>query len=655
MRKNCPHCFDQRKAYKLGLRRTMLIIASFVLIWQVSCVPSVTTPGLVGPKVTLIPTSAVMPEITATMRATAAQTSTASSTLPATTPTQKWPLAIVSQIPDQVGRYELLELEIQSEIVPVNPFDPEELDIRATFISPSGKTMDVGAFWYQEYNATGRSRVGEPGWRVRFTPTEIGNWTAIARIPSRKLESPPVRFTVVVTDRHGFVRIHTTNPRYFALDDGSFFFPIGLNMAWWSGAGDSLTDYRKWMKTFAANGGNTIRVWMAEWSFGLEWNDTPLGDYENRLQRAWYLDQIFNMAEERDMYVLLVLLNCADFNYWQTKGWDGNPYNAANGGPLALPSMFVKDPTARAFLKKRLNYIVNRWGYSPRLLAWEWWNEVNLAPFSDKTLIPWLQEMTAYLRIRDINRHLVTNSYAISDTSPTWRLPEMDIIQKHEYAHQEQTTNKDLAERVTADLATLVGGAPAKPALLGEFGYGTEGYGKDIDKTGIYLHNGIWSTTFAGYAGSGMYWYWDVYVEEYSSWHHFLGLNRFLKGVELSQYQPFSPLIINGPGGKPGQAVGLGLHGDDVLIWLRSKAYTVQAVEAAMKKPGSPSLYTPPVIEGQVLTLRDMQPGTYTVQWFDPQYAKWLESTEVTANGGRITFLIPDFQYDLAARIVLNP
>ena len=470
------------------------------------------------------------------------------------------------------------------------------------------------------------------------------------------MDSGAVGFRVIESDNPGFVRVHPFNPRYFAFDDGSFFFPIGLNIGWWSGAGDGLTDYKKWRAPFAANGGNTVRVWMAEWSFGIEWNDTPLGDYTNRLRRAWLLDQIFAMAKERDVYVLLVLLNCADYNDWQTNGWNGNPYNAARGGPLESPELFVTDPTARALLQRRLNYIVNRWGYSPRLLAWEWWNEVNLAPFTDETLIPWLKEMTAYLRGLDVNQHLLTNSYAIRDLSPIWSLPELDIIQKHEYAHQVDSTDRDLAGRAAADLTRLASSAPAKPILIGEFGYGTECTGFDVDKTGIHLHNGIWATTFVGYAGSGMYWFWDCYVEPYRAWHHFRGLDRFLADVDLTRYQPFSPLEIAGPGGEPGQAVGLGLRGDDLLIWLRSNGYTVQASEAAWQEAGSPRdfAYNPPLIEGQLLVLRDVGDGEYTVHWYDPQSGAWRDPVEATAQGDSLTIPIPDLRRGLAAEIVPN-
>jgi hypothetical protein len=208
-----------------------------------------------------------------------------------------------------------------------------------------------------------------------------------------------------------------------------------------------------------------------------------------------------------------------------------------------------------------------------------------------------------------------------------------DIIQKHEYAHQIGSTDRDLAERAADDFARLAASAPPKPILLGEFGYGTEGFFNDVDRTGIHLHNGIWATTFVGYAGSGMYWFWDVYVDLYRSWYHFRGLDRFLTDVDLTRYEPFSPLEITAPGGRPGQAVGLGLRGDDVLIWLRSNGYTVQAAEAAWAAAGSPSgLPTFPAGRGQVLTLGHER-REYTVHWFDPQTGTWLDQSRRPRKG----------------------
>jgi hypothetical protein len=393
---------------------------------------------------------------------------------------------------------------------------------------------------------------------------------------------------------------------------------------------------------------------MADWSFGLEWNDTGLGDYTRRMGKAWLLDEIFRMAEERGLYIVLVLLNCADFNNWQTNGWAGNPYNAARGGPLERPDQFTTDPQARAFLQRKLDYIVDRWGYSPNLLAWEWWNEVNLTPIPDEALIPWLQDMTAYLRERDVNRHLTTNSYAIKYLSPVWQLPELDIIQRHEYATQVNTDDRDLAGRAAYDYRLLAESAPPKPILLGEFGYGVEATPDDIERTGIHLHNGLWSTSFVGYAGTGMYWYWDVYIDAYRQWHQFAPIQRFLTDEDLTQYVPVSPLAITDTQGRPAPADGLGLRGERTLVWMRSDSYTVDASVAAWTQAGSPRAfaYSPPALEGLVLTLEDMHDGPYLVRWYDPQRGKWLEEVKAEAHDGVLSVPVPSFRRDLAAKVI---
>lgn len=556
----------------------------------------------------------------------------------------------------ELALYSKLELDIETDISTSNPFDPNLLDIQVRFAAPSGREMDVGAFWYQDFDPGARRPRGEPGWKVRFTPTEVGSWTATARIEAVDLQSGPVEFRVVDSFRPGFVRIHPDDPRYFAFDSGEFFFPIGLNMGWWGGSSDALTDYGRWLAAFDANGGNTIRVWMDPLSFSIEWRDTPLGDYSRRLDEAWLLDQLFRMAESRDMYIILVLLTHCQYSEWVTCVWEDNPYNATRGGPLASPEQFATDPTARALFRQRLNYIVNRWGYSPNLLAWEWWNEVNLTAISDEALVPWLQEMTAYLRQRDVNQHLTTNSYAIRALSPVWELPELDIVQRHEYADQIQSPDRDLAQRARALYLEQAVHYPDKPILLGEFGYSAANDGDSVERTGIHLHNGLWATAFSGFAGSGMYWWWDVYVESNNLWHHFKALDRFLEGEDLTHYQPFSPLLITAKAGASARAVGLGLRGEDLLFWVRSQDYTVQSSVAARQVGASgPFDYEPPPVEDHVLILDDMANGDYTVRWFDPQTGRWLGQSTAAARSDRLTVPIPTFVRDLAGKITGTP
>jgi hypothetical protein len=151
---------------RVHLRRAWFVIATFVMLWLLSCQPSGTTFVPLSPEVELAPAVTSVPAAIATDRGTATE--------------QVGPLAIAPLMQDEVGCFDLLELEIEIEtnIAMVNLFDPNELDIRVEFTSTSGKIVEVGAFWYQEFDATGRRCVGEPDWKVRFAPTEPGAWTA---------------------------------------------------------------------------------------------------------------------------------------------------------------------------------------------------------------------------------------------------------------------------------------------------------------------------------------------------------------------------------------------------------------------------------------------------------------------------------------------
>jgi hypothetical protein len=558
-------------------------------------------------------------------------------------------LEIVPVTQESIERTGKLELALKTDLQAENPYNADEIDLRVIFTAPSGKQSDVGVFWYQDYDLKTHQLKGEPGWRARFTPDEAGEWTAVAYTVNPGLRSETYAFSVSESSRPGFIRINADNPRYLAYDNGDTFFPIGLNMGWWCGTCDPIETYDRWLKVFSANGGNTIRVWMAAWSFGIEWKDTGLGNYDHRLYEAWLLDQLFNMADQYNVKMILVLMNHGPLSLFTNTEWKDNPYNIALGGPLSMPGQFVTDPTAISYYQRRLNYIINRWGYSPDILAWEWFNEVDLTDISDQDLVPWIQQMSAYLQQRDVNHHLTTSSYAMWKNSPIWQIPDLDIVQKHEYS------GNDLAGRAIQELQLMEQTIPLKPILMGEFAYSAANKGEDVETTGIHLHNGLWATTFSGYAGSGMYWWWDNYVEANNLWYHFKGLNSFLDGVNLAEYQPFSFLEITAADGSPAAVDGMGLKGDSTLVWLRSDAYTTQASITA-RAGGVGSLnYQPPLVENLVLALDDVDDGEYAVQWYDPQRARWLETTVVTSRGNNLAITIPAFHDDLAAKITRTP
>jgi hypothetical protein len=561
-------------------------------------------------------------------------------------------LEIIPANTKQLARYGTLELSLHTDLQAENPYDADEIDLRVVLQAPSGEESDVGAFWYQDYDLQTHQQVGEPSWRVRFTPDEAGEWTAIAYTLNPGLRSEIYSFSVGESSKPGFMRINPNNPRYLAFDNGDSFFPIGLNMGWWCGTCDPIETYSRWLKIFSANGGNTIRIWMAAWSFGIEWKDTGLGNYDHRQYEAWLLDQLLHLADQYDVKIILVLMNHGPLSLYTNTEWKDNPYNAALGGPLTSPGEFVTDPTAISYYQRRLNYIINRWSYSPAILAWEWFNEVDLTMISEQELAPWIQQMTAFLQQRDVNHHLTTSSYAMWENSPIWQLPELDIVQKHEYSGYNSMGEHDLAGRAAQDLQLMEQTIPVKPVLMGEFGYSAANYGEDVETTGIHLHNGLWATTFSGYAGSGMYWWWDNYVEANHLWYHFKGLSSFLQGENLADYQPFSLLDINTASGSTAEVDGIGLKGEKILVWLRSDAYTTQA-SIATRAGGEGSLaYQPPLVENLLLRLRNVEDGEYSIQWYDPQRAIWLEAEVVNAQDSTLSITVPAFRDDLAAKII---
>ncbi|MEZ4862881.1 MAG: DUF5060 domain-containing protein [Caldilineaceae bacterium] len=544
--------------------------------------------------------------------------------------------------PAMVAQYGLLELPITTDITVANPYDPDQIDLRVHFTGPHGQVLTVPAFWMQPYDLATQLPRGKPGWRVRFTPNMPGEWQAQAELAIPAQQSPPIHFTVTPTANPGFVRIHPTNPNYFAFDDGSFYFPIGLNLGWSTGA--VLADYTRWLDRLSANGGNIARVWMAPWSFTIEWQETGLGDYTARMQQAWLLDQIFHLAEERGVYIMLTLINHGQFSTSVNPEWADNPYNAANGGPCPNPIAFVTDPTAKEFFKRRLRYIAARWAYSPNLLAWEWWNEVNWTGIGDQDLGPWIREMTPVLQAFDPYDHLITNSYANGTRTQIWGLPEIDFSQQHDY------TGGDLNQTLADDLRRIQAVAPNKPVLMGELGY-SAGAQENLDA--MHLHVGLWAAPFLGYAGGSMYWWWDNFIDPQNQWPQYGALATFFQGEDLAVLTPTTAAVA------PEGAQALLLQGSDrVLVWVRSDGYSVPAAQSAYDKAVRDALkskqkltewsYAAPLLRGRTVTLTGLADGAYTVRWFAPQSGAWMETATVQVSGGTAIVALPDFDMDIA-------
>jgi hypothetical protein len=438
-------------------------------------------------------------------------------------------------------------VEFRIEGVPVagNPFDPDQIMVDVFVTTPSGREQRVPAFWYQAHSATlvqGAELVtpqGTPEWRLRYLPTETGEHQLRLCISPRGITGPraaPLALMVAQATgplaTRGLVRI-TPDKRGFETADGQALRLIGENVCWPQARG--TRDYEEWFSAQAASGQNFARLWMAPWWAGIEHKPGTLNHYG--LDDAWRMDRVFELAEEKGLYLMLCLdhhgmYQIANKNWGGTNNfWATNPYSVEQGGPCAAPNDFFAKPEARALYAKRLRYLVARYGASTALHSWQFFNEIdNVIRFlREEDVLSWHREMGRRLRELDPYAHLITTSLTGSSDRPAfWQLPEMDFALYHSYA--EASLGAGLARR-SADALRRYG----KPFLIGEFGVSGSSWSLGQDPYLRGFRQALWGGALGGSAGTSLSWWWeDIHADNayplYRSLHQLLQAEGWDKG-----------------------------------------------------------------------------------------------------------------------------
>ncbi|NQU95615.1 MAG: cellulase family glycosylhydrolase [Candidatus Omnitrophica bacterium] len=448
------------------------------------------------------------------------------------------------KIEHPVKQFDILELDIDTKGVFDNPFDPNQVDIKAHFISPNQNELIIPAFYYQGFSrdlSEGREileAVGSPQWKVRFTPREIGIYRVFltAQFGKRKLRTKEETFNVTKSIKPGFLRASSTP--YLFFDSGEIYFGIGENVGWTDRK--QTYAYDSYFEKLSDNGCNIVRIWMVSWNLALEWAKnnvskegfSGLGRYN--LRNAWRLDHILKEADKKGLYVILVLGNYKELAahkiFWGVPEWGRNPYNASNGGPCVSPAEFWTNENAQEYYKKRLRYIVARWGAYKNLLAFELWNETNAPVF-------WVKEMSEYIKDIDPHGHLVTTSIGMLEFNgfnedEIWKLPSIDFSQVHIYGRRGAFC--DLVDTINYKTMQYVT-KYRKPSLIGEYGIDSTKSDKFYDTVGngIHIHNCLWAGLFSQALGGAMNWWWDDYINQKNLYEHYKTFSLFVKNLNL--------------------------------------------------------------------------------------------------------------------------
>jgi hypothetical protein len=372
--------------------------------------------------------------------------------------------------------------------VPLSGQNSFAREIWAEVVLPSGKTLDLPAYYVGKDRYAVRARVEMKG---EYRIGKISETTGDQRVPLAVDMVGRRRKDVREIEAQLAVGIGGVTRDQFVFPSGENFVPVGANLAWPDKRNGRF--YGKAFNAFAREGLNWSRVWMAHWSgLNLDWlpedmgRSPQLGTVDCRVADSW--DKIMAEAESSGVYLQVVLQHHGQYSSKVNSNWNQNPWNAANpGGFLVSPAEFFTSPEAQRLTMQKIRYTVARWGYSPAVMAWELFNEVHWSDalreaHDENAVAQWHAKMAAYIRSIDRYGHLITTS---TENLRSAIYAEMDYLQPHLY--------------VPNPLAgvRLLAGEPAalrRPVFYGEFGDDHQLLSAEEKKSGIAIVPPVWAS-----------------------------------------------------------------------------------------------------------------------------------------------------------------
>ena len=572
----------------------------------------------------------------------------------------------------KVPRHGKFEIAFELSRCYENPYDPDMIEIWGIFTSPSGKAIRVPGFFHQGYARTLDRKMerliptGAPKWKIRFAPREEGLYTyEVEVLDGERLKTDPATFECVPSDDPGCVQVCADDHHCFEFEDGSFFYPIGENLpATFNVKGarqlglkvnqfEGTFAYDRFLEGMERGKANYTRIWLASWSFGLEWSRSyhpsyrGLGRYNQ--ENAWRLDHVLQQAEERGVYVQLALTTFGHFRMAsQFEGdWAASPYNIRNGGILSWPQQFWHSEKAQKIYQRMVRYVMARWGYSSHIAAWELSNEIDLVsgypnkkkpnPRFKRGIIEWHKRCVETIRRFDPNPHLVTTNFAIWTNDPDLlTLPEVSFSSTNHYNVQ---IVKVMRKRVFP-LKDSYG----KPAIMAECGYDFKGAMPET--TERYLHICLWASYMMPFAGNGLSWWWD-FIDDRDLYYMFRPIAEFARGEDRRRRNlKMSDGSLHAPGGAAVAELA-------AITFQNDRSGYFWVYERRLLRAESDFDFTPEERKDLTLKLAGLKDGTYRIEFWDTRKGECIHELTAEAKDGSLPCPVPLFTADIAGKV--NP
>jgi hypothetical protein len=520
-----------------------------------------------------------------------------------------------------IPRYGVIDISLFSRESLPNPF--WDATARACFSSPSGKTIEVEGFYY-----------GEGEWRVRFVPREEGRWTYQATLMAgRTLDAKRGEFACRGSAGHGFIRVSKINPYRWEYEDGTPFYPIGIQTcSFLKPDFDGPDETGKWRSTTTENWLSEFRgaVNLVRTQFGQGTTDgcaVPLIPAPPKavagaatkpaaavapdrydLELACKVDDTYRLHRAAGMSQILIC--------FQDMSLFGDPKHAFGAGHDLKGNKSVAAANM-PLQEKYLRYLVARYGAF--VDVWELYNEDTWSPDD------YLAHLAGVIRKADPYGHIVTTNLARPRAA--WN----DIITWHEYMGMP-------AEQVDAHLAGQAALWKSYGKLVQNTEFGNQGGLSNVDP--VKWRIAVWTSymnechlLFWGMSGrkveagaikSGNA---NAYIGP-DSRQHFRVLHNFTSDMPLDMRPVFSGFTrhnaIRHWALSNGKVTALYIHhfADHAKEYVSDSPFWV-----------------------------DTGPGQFRVHWINPGNGEEVATDAVSTQSQYLEIRIPTFKVDLAARI----
>jgi hypothetical protein len=539
-----------------------------------------------------------------------------------------------------VPLYEVFEITFHHKGKYENPFF--DVTVELIFISPSGREVRVGGFLYGSskkpkirlYERDERRHVEYTFerydlWKARLAPWELGRWRYSYVFSNVRGERATGEGSFICikgrNPNHGFVRQNPENPFRWVFDDGTPYFPIGLQEGWgdWSGTGTVL-DMKSMEGPFRTDRTDLVELPPGPlFVRGPSMNPQNADVYARRYSRAGFnlyrfsqRNNTFNLYSDLDHYLvqegvmtdeLLQHLRKYGFRIFYGIFGFGRAFNFEPENAEAMEKV-----------KRFVKYTVDRWG--AYVDFWELFNE-------QKADDRWYEIVASYLKSIDPYHHPVATSWERPD------LPWIDINAPHWYQKEDELRSDEITASKAKRWKRF-----GKPVIVGEQGNYVNpkkprppGVGGVWDpRSALRMRIRIWTAFFneialifwnTSYARDGHFmniWLGPrerEYVRALQCFAYSLD-----KGIHTVPVKVSAPDLVRAYGLASKEKVGVYLH------HYRDHTMPVRGVKVTVDVPKGAKGY-----------------------WYSPETAEILDTFDAPA--GRGTFEAPEFVVDLALLI----